>query len=708
MSRLLTFATGNVTRFLILAVTILLFPAASYFGGQLESVQENEASSFLPSDAESSKALEQVKRFPNGENAAAIVVYRRDGGLTDQDRKQINVARDRLRADLPRDALAPLPPQISRDGSTALVIAAVKASGDSDRFTGAVEAVKDELTVEGDPGLQQKLTGPAGFSLDAIDVFGDIDTTLVLSTGLLVLVLLLIIYRSPIFWLFPFLSVVFAEVAARGLAYGLAEAGVTVNGQSAGILPVLVFGAGTDYALLLVARYREELRRNERGLVAIRIAVRRAGVPIVASGLTVIAALLCLSLAEVNGTAGLGPIGAMGVAVAMVTMLTVLPAALAVTTVIKDGRWAFWPFLPRFGSEGTDETHGLWRRLGNRIAARPRAVTAGTTAFLLLLCLGLLTFNTGLTQGNSFRGDVESVQGQDLIDRAFPAGSNAPTDVVVPDPARARAVTAALAQVEGVSAVRPTQEGPPGVLLQVVLDEDPYSTSAFDRVGPLRAAAKRAGGEDVLVGGPTATEKDLRAASARDTRVIVPIALFVVFLILVVLLRAVVAPLMLMGTVILSFAAALGVGSFFSTQVFGFPGFDPGYPLFVFIFLVALGIDYNIFLMARVREESIRHGTRAGMLRGLAVTGGVITSAGIVLAGTFSVLAVLPLVFLTELGFTVAIGVLLDTFIVRSILVPALTFDLGRRIWWPSALSRSDAPGEQEVREPELEAAAAD
>ncbi|MGI8622552.1 MAG: MMPL family transporter, partial [Solirubrobacteraceae bacterium] len=354
-----------------------------------------------------------------------------------------------------------------------------------------------------------------------------------------------------------------------------------------------------------------------------------------------------------------------------------------------------------------DETHGMWRRVGDRVARRPRAIGFGFAALLLVLCLGVANFSTGLTQSDAYRDKVEAVEGQKLLAESFPAGSSAPLDVVVPDKGRARAVAAALARQPDVVSVRPGSGVRPdadAALLAAVLKVDAYSTTAYDAVPRLRRVARAAGGSGVLVGGASAIEKDVREASGRDTRLIVPMVLGVVFLILVGLLRSLVGPLLLTLTVVLSFFASLGVGAVVFDVVFGFPGSDPSLPLFAFVFLVALGVDYNIFLMARVREETLRHtqpaspagtgGTREGMLRGLAVTGGVITSAGIVLAGTFSVLAVLPLVFLTEIGFLIAFGVLLDTFIIRSVLVPALVVVLGDRIWWPSRLGR----GAGEVR----------
>ena len=504
-------------------------------------------------------------------------------------------------------------------------------------------------------GLEAKVTGGAGYSADAIKVFEGINGTLVGAAFLLVLLLLIVIYRSPIFWLVPLLSVAFAEVATRAIGYELTTLGVTVNGQSSSILSILVLGAGTDYALLLVARYREELRRHADRHEAMALALRTAGPAIFASGLTVIAALLCLALAKVNGTAGLGPIGALGIAVAMIAMLTLLPALLLIF-----GRFLFFPFIPRYDPAALTEPTGVWRRLGDAIAKRPRKVWVGIVVLLLVLSLGILNFDDGLTQGNSFRDDVDAVQGQKLLGESFPSGANAPTDIVIDDLLRVDPVRSAVGAVPGVVSVE-SEVGKQGdqisntVLLKAILEPEPFSTEAFALIPKIREAAKEAGGPSTLVGGATAVEADLRDAAARDTKLIVPIALLVVFLILTVLLRAVVAPLLLIGTVILSFVASLGVGAVVFDVIFGFPGSDPSLPLFAFVFLVALGIDYNIFLMARVREETRVHGTREGMARGLAVTGGVITSAGIVLAGTFAVLGVLPLVFLTEIGFVVVL-----------------------------------------------------
>ncbi|MFP5364442.1 MAG: MMPL family transporter [Thermoleophilia bacterium] len=690
MSSILALAAKRRIKWIIVGIWVaaIVGSFAAQLPAKFSDAEQNESSSFLPGDAESTKALEVSERLQGGEIVPIVVVYRREGGLTAADRariaadvRELNRQDYRATSDFEQTAR-------SADGDAAIVQAAITSDGEAPTILDPVEDVRERVSDPGG-GLEVKTTGPAGFSADAIKVFEGIDGVLVGAAFLLVLILLIVIYRSPIFFLIPLIAVGFAEIATRAIGYGLTEAGVTVNGQSSAILSVLVLGAGTDYALLLVARYREELLRHTNRHEAMTLALRTAGPAILASGMTVIAALLCLTLAEVNGTSGLGPVGALGIAVAMVSMLTLLPALLLVF-----GRRAFWPFIPRYheGDGTSGETSGAWRRIGDRIALRPRRVWIGVVAVLAVMAIGVANFDDGLTQGNQFRDDVEAVEGQELLSQSFPSGANAPTEIIVRDASQIADVRRAVAGAEGVASVTPpVARGDEGILLNAVLEPEPFSTEAFALIDDIRATAKQAGGPQTLVGGATAIESDLREAAARDTRLIVPVALAVVFLILVLLLRALVAPLMLIGTVILSFLAALGVGAVVFDVLFGFPGSDPSLPLFAFIFLVALGIDYNIFLMARVREETMRHGTGEGMLRGLAVTGGVITSAGIVLAGVFSVLGVLPLVFLTQIGFVVAFGVLLDTFVVRSVLVPALTLDIGPRVWLPSRLA-AEAP----------------
>lgn len=688
MLRIAQSIAGSRSKFLVLGVWIVLVVGLGPLAGKFEDAQRNEPSSFLPGSAESVKVLEATRAFAGGTVTPLVVVYRDAGGLTAAQRALVEGDRAELNARLPAGARALGPAAYSKDGKAALLSLPIEAKGDERILFAAVDRVAEVVHASRSAALKVEVSGPAGYAADATKVFEGINSTLLLSTALLVFVLLVLIYRSPVFWILPLLSVIFAEGVVRGLGYALAKAGLVINGQTGGILLVLVFGAGTDYALLLTARYREELRRHENKHEAMQLALRRAGPAILASAGTVVAGLLCLGLAEVNATNGLGPVAAMGVAVAMAAMLTLLPALLLV-----GGRHAFWPFVPRFG-EADPYRDGFWGRLGTRIGGRHRRVWIVTAIGLAACSFGGLTLDDHLTTGNAFRGSVESVRGQRLINASFPAGANAPATIVVLDRARAKAVHEAVRRLPYVDSVTALESGPPGSRFTATLDGDPFGESGFALVGPLRTAAKAAGGPTALVGGPTAEERDLRASSARDVRLLIPIVLVVVFLILIALLRAVVAPLLLIATVVLSFFASLGISLLVFDWIFHFPGEDPSFVLYAFIFLVALGVDYNIFLMARVREEAHRLRTGAAMQRGLAVTGGVITSAGVVLAGTFAVLAVLPFVPLTQIGFAVALGVLIDTLIVRSVLVPALTFELGERTWWPSALGRRRPRGE--------------
>jgi RND superfamily putative drug exporter len=688
--RLLTLPASRRAKWAFAVVWLLLAMIAGSFAGKFQEAQRNDPSSYLPGSAESSKALAQSKTISGGaEITETIVVYHRDGGLLPGDLAAIEADRRELNARLPAAGVPAPPPRRAGDGSAALLDFGLRLHGDSKALNDQVGLIR-EVAHAGPAGLQAKVTGPGGISYDSSKVFKSINGTLLFATVSLVFVLLILIYRSPIFWFIPLLAVGFAEVVSEGLGYALTQAGVTVNGQSAGVLTVLVFGAGTDYALLLVSRYREELRRHEDRHDAMRVALGRAGPTIFASSATVIAALLCLAVAQVNGTRGLGPIGAMGVALAMLSALTLLPALLVIF-----GRGAFWPFVPRYGSEGADAEHGLWRRIADYVDRRHRQIAPLVVLGLLVLCLGLLDFNTSLTNGNEFRGEVESQQGQTLLAEHYPAGASAPVQVIVPDPSRVPAVRAAVAAAPGVArgpgALGPTHSRGQLSQFTAALVADPSSQRAYALIPGIRHAAKGAGGPGVLVGGPTAQQIDLRTASTRDNRVIVPMVLAVVFVILALLLRALVAPALLIASVVFSYAAALGFGAFMFDRVFGYPGEYPSLLLFAFIFLVALGVDYTIFLMARVREETLAADTRTGVVRGLAVTGAVITSAGIVLAGTFAALASLPLVSFTEIGFTIAFGVLLDTFVVRTVLVPALAIELDRRVWWPSALAHAAA-----------------
>ncbi len=677
---------GRTRRFVVLGAWIVLAAALGPLTGRFESVQQNEQSSFLPGDSESVEVLQAADGFPSGQVTPAVAVFRNPSGLKADGRATVEAKREALEQATIEGATGVSPVTWSKDGREAVISVPIDAGGDEELLVSAVDEVRDIVGERLPPGLEAHVTGPAGFSADATKAFEGINTTLLLVTAALVFVLLVLIYRSPIFWILPLFTVLLAEGVVRGFGTLLAEAGLVINGQTGGILLVLVFGAGTDYALLLTARYREELQLVEDRYEAMRVALRQGAPAIVASAGTVVAALLCLSVAQVNSTAGLGPVGARGVAVAAVAMLTLLPALLLI-----GGRRAFWPFVPRPGAAGAAATSGFWARLGRRIERRHRIAWVGTTLVLVALALGTLGLDDDLTTANAFRGSVESVKGQRLLERSFPAGESAPTVVLVTDPGKVGAAMAAARSTEGVIRVGPPERGDAGTRFTLVLAQDPFGKEGFAAIAPLRSDLRAAVGDAALVGGATAEEADLRTAVERDTKILIPLVLGVVLGILVLLLRSLAAPVMLVATVVLSFLAALG-GSLILFDLFAdFPGEDPIYPLFAFIFLVALGVDYNIFLMARVREEAATLPTREAMLRGLAVTGGVITSAGVVLAGTFSVLAVLPLVALTQIGITVAFGVLLDTFVVRSVLVPALTFELGDRVWWPSALARRRA-----------------
>lgn len=704
MRQLLSFAAGPRAKWIVAAVWLGV-TIASLAGGLLSkysNAEDNKSTTFLPSGAESTHALTVIDKFTNGEQQAVVIVFARNGGLTSQDDRIIADDRDRLNrriATMPAIYAGAKPfgsPIFSTNGRAALLVGSLPSgSGNSKQILKPIQDIRAQVDHDVG-GLVVKVTGPAGAAADAISIFQSINGKLIAVAGLLVFVLLILIYRSPIFFWIPLAAVGVAEIMTRSVGYVLTQVGVTINGQTSSILSVLVLGAGTDYALLLVARYREELHNHENKHAAVAAALQTAGPAIIASALTVMVALLCLSVAEVRGTAGLGPIAAVGVFIAMLAMMTLLPALLAIT-----GRRAFWRpsvfgrgnGIPHFGEHGADEAHGPWRRIGEFVNRHPRRIGVTTVAILSVMVFGWFSLNTGLTQSNAYSKQVESQQGQQLLAQSFPAGANAPTQVVVPNRAKADAVAASLETVPGVTSVNVAAVGAPGVLLNVVLAANPFSTAAYNLIPLLRETAKSAGGPNVLVGGQSALQYDVRVAAARDTTVIIPLALALVFLILVFVLRAVAVSLILIATVILSFAATLGIGLFMFAHAANFAGVDPSFPLYAFIFLVALGIDYNIFLMVRAREETKRFGTQQGMLRALAVTGGVITSAGIVLAGTFMVLAVLPLVFLIEIGSVVAFGVLLDTFVVRSILVPALVLSIGRRVWLPSRLAKEGVAG---------------
>jgi RND superfamily putative drug exporter len=667
----------------VLVFWVVLLAVLGPLAGKLSGAEKNDATAFLPGNAESTKVFSELKTRPGGDAIPFVVVYARDSGLTANDLAAVNKARTALIGD--RDVVGTTPPIIPSQNKNAVLISAKIASNtDANKLLTSVNHVR-ALSRAGLPsGLDTAFTGPGGFLRDSLKAFDGIGGTLLITTVLVVALILLLTYRSLLLWIIPLVSVGFAAGLAQGVVYLLTKVGLVVNGQSAGILTVLVFGAGTDYALLLIARYREELHLHEDRHEAMAVAVRQSAPALLSSGATVTIGLLCLLFSQLESDKGLGPVGAVGVLCALAAQLTLLPALLMIF-----GRKLFWPFIPKVGTKGLKEG-GAWVRIANGLGRKPRRIWIGTGLMLVALCFGLLDLSTGLTQEQGFRNKTESVTGQQLIQRSFPAGASTPATIL----AAAAKTQDVLAAVKGEGVVAAAAVGPPTrgrQEIDVILtqSEGPQANQA---IRALRARVHAVDGADALVGGNTATTLDVNDASVHDRKLVIPLVLGVVLIILGLLLRAVLAPIILMVTVVLSYLSALGLAALVYDWIFGFPGSDPSLPLFAFIFLVALGIDYNIFLMSRVREEAQRGGTRYGTLRGVATTGGVITSAGIVLAGTFSVLGVLPLVALTQVGIVVALGVLLDTFIVRSLLVPALTLEIGPTIWWPSKLRHVPDP----------------
>jgi putative drug exporter of the RND superfamily len=687
---------GRRTKWLVLAFWVVVFGFAGQYASKLNSAQQNDSSAWLPKNAESTQVVELAKQFTPADIFPALVVYERAGGTITQ-ADQAKAADDAKRfarvQDVTGEVLGPLP---SEDRKALQVIVPIKVTEEGNGWEELAPRIDEMRSIAQTDtgGLAVYVTGPAGSFADFADVFSGFDSTLLYITAAIVMVILLLTYRSPVLWLLPLTCVFVALTAAQAVIYLLArDGGLTVNGQSAFILTVLVFGAGTDYALLLTARYREELRRHADRHEAMAVALGRAAPAIIASAATVILSLLALLVAELSSTKSLGPVMAVGIAVGLFAMITLLPALLVIF-----GRWVFWPVRPTLGSPEPTE-RGLWARIGTSMARRPRMVWVVTAVVLGALALGITQLDAnGIQARDSFRTEPESVKGEEVLARHFAAGAGNPVQVI----GRAEAASqlqSALSASPGVTQVTKPVVRDGYAYLEGILTTAADSQASFATVDRLRDTVHAIPGADAKVGGGSAVNLDIQRASRHDTNLVVPLVLVVVLIILGVLLRSVVAPVLLVATVVLSFAAALGVSALVFEHVFKFAGADPSFPLWTFVFLVALGTDYNIFLMTRVHEETGRHGPRRGALIGLAATGGVITSAGIVLAGTFAALGTLPLVFVTEIGFAVAFGVLLDTFIVRSVLVTALNLDVGRWMWWPSALHRKHDVELDELRE---------
>ncbi len=696
-------------------VILIWFGASGVFGplfGSLSTVQKNDNSAFLPKNAESTKAAKIITAFSADQTQTIPTLILYVGSV---DATKIAALNAHL------SGLGSVPIKGSNIALSQYLIAGqpIFAFPSSDKKALLVnlpltyqsarallpnkkpvlpEIIKtlreDALTYGKANGLTTNVTGVGALLGDLFGAFGGIDSSLLLTTLGVVAFILIIVYRSPVLWILPLFSSVIALSTAGGIVYLLAKHNIIdLSGQSQGILSVLVLGAATDYALLLISRYREELHHYESRFDAMKAAYKGVFEPILASGSTVIVSLLVLLLSELSNNRGLGPVGAVGIAASMLTILTLLPALL-----VACGRWIFWPRIPRF-DDVNGQLGGIWAKVGSSVEKRPRKLWLVTSIVIVVLAGFSTTLNAkGLSTADAFTKKQDSVVGLTVLGQHFPGGAGQPTEVVV-DENQVAQVSAALLGVSGVASVDAMRAGQvaPGaplppvkvlngkVILNATLTLNPDSTAARDAIPRIRKAVQ-AIDPKILVGGSTAVAFDTDVAADHDNKTIIPIVLLLITIILGLLLRSIVSALLLLSSVVLSYFATLGTCQLVFQHIFHFKGADTSFPLFAFIFLVALGIDYNIFLMTRVREESAKIGTRAGVIKGLTVTGGVITSAGVVLAATFGVLGVLPLVFLAELGFAVAFGVLLDTLIVRTILVPALAYDIGGKIWWPSKL----------------------
>lgn len=722
MKGLAAIITGRRAKWAVLVIWVIAFAALQPLGSKLSDETNDDTQSFLPSSAESTTVVEILDgEFPGGETTQGVIVYERDGGLTPADQEAIAVDAEALEA-LP-DSELPLteppavpfasdspPDLVSPGGEVAYMVLTVPTDFEEAGTWG--ENVRDAVGSEQD-GMSVYVTGDLGFSADAEEVFGDLDLKLLLAAAALVLVLLGVIYRSVLVALTPLIVVFFAYTVATAFVYLYANAGATVSSNGTTILLVLMFGIGTDYALLLVSRYREELRRFEDKHDAMERALARTGPTVLASGLTVALAMLTLTLADARLTSTLGPVQAIGVACAMVAALTLLPALLTIF-----GRTGFWPrrrIVTYDPEHAVAERVGIWRRVGGRVLERPVAALVVTVTAFAAGALGLLAYKVDYSTTTFFKTSVESVEGFRVLEESFPAGLLAPTTVLIEredgpvSQADLATAVAELERIDRVASAQPTgnfAEGGRIASIDVILEGDPFTKEALGVVPEIRDGASELGpGLSALVGGGSAIQYDFDQAIESDLKLIVPVALLVIAVILAILLRALVAPLVLIASVMLSFLCTLGLSVLFIRFVVGDAGLDASIPTFAFIFLVALGIDYTIFLMGRVREEAQRHGTREGVLRALSATGPVITSAGIILAGTFSVLMTLPVTYTFDLGFMVALGILLDTFIVRTIMVPAAVELIGDRIWWPSSARRGGGvhiadTGEQPVAAP--------
>ena len=701
--------SGRRWAWIVSALLICAWLAVSSLGGpffgRISEVAGNDRSTFLPSSAESTEAGQWIDRFRDSDAVPAVIIAERPAGeaVTDGDRAWLE--RSVATAEDEGVIAEPLsPPIAAEDGSAWQIVISVSEATTGEDVTELRSILEDTAP----DGLDHFVTGPAGFTADLQEGFAGIDGLLLLVAVAAVFVILVIVYRSPVLPVLVLLTAMAALSASILLVWNLANAGIiTINGQIQGILFILVVGAATDYSLLYVARYRDELRNTPTARGATVRALRGTAEPIAASGGTVIAGLLCLLLSDLATNSALGPVAAIGIVMAMAAALTLLPALL-----LLGRRWAFWPFIPAYREQRDQSTgrtvevlgeKGVWPAIARTVRRRPRTVWIVMIIVLLVPLPAAFGFSAnGVPQSELVLGDAEARDGQAAVSRHFPQGTSSPAYIVVDDDQVDPAAATILA-MPGVTSVAVTADTPRGLvdvdgsgtfdpgaitrvegkaLLEATLSNPADSIDAEDTVTAMRERLAPVA-PSALVGGETATDLDTNNTAIRDRTVIIPLILVVVTVILIALLRSVFAPLLLVALTVVSFGTALGVSGLVFDGLFDFPGVDPSVPLYGFVFLVALGIDYNIFLMSRVREESLTHGTRAGVLRALVYTGGVITSAGVVLAATFAALSVIPIMFLVQLSFIVTFGVLLDAIAVRSLLVPGLIYDIGRPVWWP-------------------------
>lgn len=694
MNGFLRFLTSARTSWIVLVVAFAGVAALFALGSGGDS--QTAPGSGLPDSAESVQVQKILDTFPDADTTSALLVFAsEDGKALSAD--TVAAIQQKAFGDLVKltpDGFIP-PAQVSEDGTVALLVVPLPPESDVAAQADRAAEIRT-LAADGLSGVRTYLTGPEGFEVDIAAVFDGADFTLLLTTVIVVAVLLLITYRSPWLWLVPLAVIGTADASAGIVARRVAAlAGVELDASVTGILSVLVFGAGTNYALLLIARYRDELRLAEDRREAMRRAVRGAGPAIIASGSTVALALATLLLGELSGNRALGLACAVGVIVAMAFALLVLPAAL-----VLFGRWLFWPYVPRFGSPDAI-SRSPWGKLGRGVSKRPVVVALTGAVVLGALASGLFFVQTGLSQNDRFLQKPDAVKGQEVLAEAFSAGATSPATVMAPND-DAQAVVDAAGKIEGVDSARVVEETSDWTRIDVTLNASAETPEAFATIERMRADFDSIGSGRTLVGGLDAQALDVSAAQQHDQNLIIPLILVLVFIVLVILLRALLAPVLLLLAVVASFFSAVGAAWWlFQTPLFGFPAIDTNVLLFSFLFLVALGVDYSIFLVTRAQEESRTLGTTNGMIRALAATGAVITSAGILLAAVFAVLGVLPLITLTQIGVIVCIGVLIDTLLVRTVIVPAMAFIAGDRFWWPRRPPVTDAEAAAAATEPE-------